>query len=138
MADVFNVKKRSEIMSHIRSKNTKLESDFLKLLKKSLRGSGCRCQKHYAGLKGKPDVAFPTKKVAVFIDGCFWHGCRLHSRTPLSNVYYWKDKLTRNMARDKEVTKLAKRAGWKVVRLWEHQIKKNPGLALHKIEKELY
>jgi DNA mismatch endonuclease (patch repair protein) len=133
MADVFSKKKRSEIMSRIPSKDTRLEQDFLKRLSAMSHVAGYRYRKHYKGLQGKPDIAFPVRKVAVFIDGCFWHGCSVHSRVPRSNVRYWKAKLERNQARDKEINRAAKKAGWRVIRIWEHYVKKNPEQAINKI-----
>lgn len=137
MADVFSKKKRSEIMSHIRSKDTVLEQDFLKLLSSVSHAAGYRYRKHYMKLPGKPDAVFPAKKIAVFIDGCFWHGCPSHSRTPLSNSEYWEQKIARNRDRDREVTKACKKQGWRVIRIWEHDAKKRPGLAVAKIMKSL-
>ena len=135
--DVFTKRKRSEIMSHIRAKNTGLERDFLKKLSALSHKAEFRYRKHYSGLDGKPDIAFPARKVAVFIDGCFWHGCPSHSRVPFSNVAYWKNKLKRNQARDKEVNKSLRKEGWVVVRIWEHQIKKRPDWAINKIMQAL-
>lgn len=137
MADVFTKKKRSEIMSRIRAKDTKLERDFLKELSAVSHRAGHRYRKHYTGLKGKPDIAFPAKKIAVFIDGCFWHGCPQHSRVPLSNVSYWKTKLVRNKKRDKETARHAKESGWRIIRFWEHQVKKRPLWAVGKIMRAL-
>jgi DNA mismatch endonuclease (patch repair protein) len=135
MADVFTKKKRSEIMSRIRGKNTKLESDFLKKLSAVSHAKGYRYRKHYAKLPGKPDIAFPGRKIAVFIDGCFWHGCKKHSRVPLSNVPYWSEKIGRNRARDVKNTKILKKEGWTVLRFWEHDVKKQPETAIKKILK---
>ena len=94
MADVFSKKKRSEIMALIRSKNT------------------------------KPDIVFVSKKVAVFVDGSFWHGHRLKNGQALPRKY-WLPKIKRNMERDKEVNLELKKMGWKVIRVWEHDLKKN-------------
>ena len=137
MADVFTKNKRSEIMSRIRAKNTKLEKDFLKKLSGLFHKVGYRYRKHYLGLPGKPDIAFPARKIAVFIDGCFWHGCRLHSRVPLSNISYWKKKLKRNQLHDKEMNRAIRKRGWRVVRIWEHQAKKKPEQAIGKIMRVL-
>ena len=68
----------------------------------------------------RADIVFPSARLAIFIDGCFWHGCPEHHRMPASNLEYWKGKLARNLARDKLVTDGLKRAGWTVLRLWEH------------------
>lgn len=124
-------------MSHIRAKDTKLERDFLKILSAQSHVAGFRYRKNYTGIRGKPDIAFPAAKIAIFVDGCFWHGCAQHSRTPLSNTSYWKKKLERNKVRDKEINKMNKKEGWRVIRFWEHQIKKNPTKAVEKIMKEL-
>jgi len=137
MTDVFTKKKRSEIMSRIRAKDAKLEKNFLEGLSAISHEAGYRYRKHYTGLQGKPDIAFPSKKVAVFIDGCFWHGCHLHSRVPLSNVSYWEKKLKRNKERDREVNRAAKNKGWSVIRLWEHQVKKKPRWSIDKIMRAL-
>ena len=74
-------------------------------------------------LIGKPDFAFPKSKVALFVDGCFWHGCPAHLRMPSSNVEYWQGKVARNVARDARVTAELEAEGWSVIRMWEHEIK---------------
>jgi len=73
-------------------------------------------------LPGKPDFAFRRERVAVFVDGCFWHGCRWHCRMPKSKQEYWQPKIARNKARDKEVNKTLREAGWLVHRIWEHAL----------------
>ncbi len=72
---------------------------------------------------GRPDFAFPKFKVAIFVDGCFWHGCPKHGRNPGSNESYWKDKLAKNKSRDKLVTRNLRRAGWRVLRFWHHELR---------------
>jgi DNA mismatch endonuclease (patch repair protein) len=67
----------------------------------------------------RPDVAFPSQRVAVFVDGCFWHGCADHGHVPAANAAYWKPKLERNVARDRSVDEGLRTAGWRVVRIWE-------------------
>jgi DNA mismatch endonuclease (patch repair protein) len=75
---------------------------------------------------GKPDFVFPKLKVAVFVDGCFWHGCPKHSSMPRNNRPFWMKKLAANKARDRLVNRTLRRAGWRVVRIWEHElVKKN-------------
>ena len=74
-----------------------------------------------AGRRVRPDIAFTRQRVAVFIDGCFWHSCPLHGRQPSANVGYWEPKLVRNQQRDRENTEALTEAGWLVVRVWEHQ-----------------
>jgi DNA mismatch endonuclease (patch repair protein) len=75
-------------------------------------------------LPGKPDFIFPKQRLAVFVDGCFWHGCRWHCRMPKSRRNYWKPKIARNKKRDREVTRQLRRCGWKVFRVWEHALKR--------------
>lgn len=72
-------------------------------------------------MRARPDVVFTRRKVAVFVDGCFWHGCPVHGRTPTTNVDYWSVKLARNLARDRLQTRALQDAGWTVIRIWEHE-----------------
>ena len=115
MPDAFSKKTRSRIMSRIRSKNTEPEI----ALKKLLKGAYFRYQpKAY----GKPDFALKNKRIAIFIDGCFWHKCPICYKKPKSNVAYWIPKIKRNVQRAKEVENKLKKEGWKVVRIWEHEV----------------
>jgi DNA mismatch endonuclease (patch repair protein) len=116
MVDRISKEKRSKIMSAIRSKNTNPEV----ILRRFLWSKGFRYRVHYG--KEKIDIAFPSKKLAVFVDGCFWHGCPLHSHIPKSNQSYWIPKLQRNKERDAAKDKRLKSSGWKVVRIWEHEL----------------
>lgn len=77
------------------------------------------------GTTGKPDIAFIGKKVAIFCDGCFWHGCPKCYRRPASNQSYWDQKARRNRERDQRVTDVLHASGWAVIRLWEHDINTN-------------
>jgi len=108
---------RSKIMSKIKSKNTSPEI----MLRKILWERGLRYRIHY-GLE-KIDVAFPTKKIAIFIDGCFWHSCSQHSHIPQSNREYWVKKLKRNVDRAKLKDERLKAQGWMVIHFWEHEFK---------------
>jgi DNA mismatch endonuclease (patch repair protein) len=72
------------------------------------------------GVRVRPDIVFTARRIAVFVDGCFWHVCPQHGRQPTSNEWYWTPKLRRNMDRDQLVTTALKEAGWQVVRIWEH------------------
>ena len=105
MADVFSKKKRSEIMSRIRGKGTKPELAVRILL----RSMGLRYRLHYKVGGRSIDVAFPSKKVAVFVDGCFWHGCPRHCKLPKTNKEYWLPKIRRNKERDKETEEMLKK-----------------------------
>lgn len=78
-----------------------------------------RLQVRVSGVR--TDFAFPGKKVAVFVDGCFWHGCPLHYSKPRTNADYWRSKLENNVARDRRQTVALERSGWRVIRVWEHE-----------------
>ena len=107
-------------MASVKSRNTKsTEITFITILKdKGITG----WRRNYP-LIGRPDFVFPRLKIAVFIDGCFWHGCSKHCRMPSTNIKYWNNKITKNKIRDKKITKELKEKGWKVMRIWEHEIK---------------
>ena len=108
---------RSRIMSRIKSKETKPEIALRKALwKTGLRGYRKNCRK----VLGTPDVCWPGKKVAIFLDSCFWHGCPTHYREPKTNVEYWRPQIARNRKRDREMFLKLKAEGWLVLRLWEH------------------
>ena len=137
MGDKFTKEKRSWIMSRIRSHDTKLETAFLKLLSSKLYPKGYRYRKHYSRLPGKPDVVFVKQKIAVFLDGDFWHGYNLKRLGKKVPKEYWLPKIERNICRDKKINVQLRKSGWKVLRFWEHQIKKSPQSAIDKIEKFL-
>ncbi|MDZ7301727.1 MAG: very short patch repair endonuclease [candidate division KSB1 bacterium] len=123
MADVFTKAKRSEVMSRIRSSgNKETELAMIKLFRKH-KITGWR--RNYP-LFGKPDFTFPQQRVVVFVDGCFWHGCPKHSNMPRNNRAFWKRKLDSNKARDRRVSRVLRQEGWRVIRIWEHAINKNP------------
>ena len=131
--DTVSKNKRSEIMSRVKSKNSKIEM----YLGRELSKVKLRYRKHVSGLPGKPDIAFIGKKVVVFVDSCFWHGCRWHGSKPSTNKKFWCDKITRNKERDKEINNKYRQMGWKVLRFWEHQIKKDIVKIIVQIQKEL-
>lgn len=118
--DTFSRTERSRIMASVKSRNTKsTELRFISILKdKGITG----WRRNYP-LTGKPDFVFPRLRIAVFIDGCFWHGCPGHCRMPSSNVNYWYNKIDNNKNRDKKITKVLKMQRWLVIRVWEHEIK---------------
>jgi len=131
MADVHTKEQRSRNMTAIRSRgNRSTEGTLLSILKEN-HITGWR--RHYKRLKGTPDFVFPKKKVAVFIDGCFWHGCprcKLHSK---SNVKFWKEKINNNKRRDKDVNKSLKLSDWSVLRIWEHQLVRTPSITTGRV-----
>ena len=121
MADDRSASQRSETMRRVRSKNTSCEV----ALRSALHRRVLRYRLGY-DLPGSPDIAFVAARTAVFVDGCFWHGCPEHCRVPTSNRAYWRAKIARNCARDARVDDDLRRTGWRVVRVWEHEIKHNP------------
>ncbi|MDD5437919.1 MAG: very short patch repair endonuclease [Patescibacteria group bacterium] len=128
MTDVFSREKRSEIMSRIRSKNTVPEKTVFSYLRKK----GIYFRRHYPEIPGKPDIALPGKKKAVFIDGGFWHGFRFSTvRRRLSP--YWKEKIQKNILRDRKNRAKLKRLGWSCMRVWDHDLEKRKDESLLKI-----
>ena len=88
--------------------------------------------------KVRPDFVFPKLRVAVFVDGCFWHGCPKHETKPRNNAAFWRKKFARNIARDRLVTRTLRREGWRVLRIWEHELaRKNEARLLRRIRKVL-
>lgn len=89
-------------------------------------------------LPGHPDFTFVREKLAVFVDGCFWHGCRMcHARAVRSNAHYWRAKLELNQERDRLIPARLRRMGWRVVRIWEHSLKCSAATGASRIERAL-
>jgi DNA mismatch endonuclease (patch repair protein) len=111
---------RSANMRANRRSDTKPEM----ALRRALHGQGLRYRKDYRldldGGRVRPDIAFTARRVAVFVDGCFWHVCPEHGTQPANNTWYWGPKLTRNVERDRAADAALAAAGWQVVRIWEH------------------
>ena len=120
MNDVHSRKQRSYNMSRIRGKDTGPELT----LRKALWASGIRYRIKNT-LAGKPDIILVGPKVAVFVDGCFWHRCPTHYKRPKNNADFWEEKINANVLRDKRVNSELTEAGWHVVRFWEHDVKYN-------------
>jgi len=121
--DTVSKTARSGIMGKIKSRETKLEKSFRKLL----WNSGIRYRKNNAKCFGKPDILIKQNNTVIFIDSCFWHGCSKHLRMPSSNKKYWEAKIARNKKRDRAVNAYYKNRGWKIIRIWEHDVNKlNP------------
>lgn len=120
-----NAKTRSQIMASVRSSGNKsTELKFISIMKvHSITG----WRRHYH-VYGNPDFVFPNKHIAIFIDGCFWHGCPKHCRMPASRIQYWENKIFGNAKRDRHVTRELKKRGWTVVRFWEHDLAGGPVL----------
>jgi DNA mismatch endonuclease, patch repair protein len=135
MADVFTVAKRSEVMSKIRSKNTKIEM----LVRKWLYFYGFRYRIHDKRYPGTPDIVISKYKTAIFVHGCFWHGhenCK-YFRIPKSRVEYWTNKLNHNIERDKENIRALEQLGWNVIVIWECQLKHDPHIRLIELLSEI-
>lgn len=122
MADIFSPSKRTEIMKSIRSKDTGCEL----IVRKIIFAMGYRYRLHKASLPGKPDIAFPKLKKAIFVQGCFWHGCKKCSRSKLPEVNkgFWKTKIRGNINRDRRNYKELKKLGWDSFCVWQCEIKK--------------
>jgi DNA mismatch endonuclease (patch repair protein) len=134
MADVFTKAKRSNVMSRIQAKgNETTELTVVRLLRHATVTGWTR----HAPLPGTPDFAFPKQKVAIFVDGCFWHGCPTCYTRPKSNRAFWDKKREDNMARDRRVTRQLRGRGWKVIRIWQHSLKKSPDACLNRIRRAL-
>ncbi|HUB67937.1 MAG TPA: very short patch repair endonuclease [Candidatus Methylacidiphilales bacterium] len=119
--DVFSARERSRIMAAVHSKgNASTEKRMILAFRKN----GITGWRRNYPLFGHPDFVFPSKKVVIFVDGCFWHGCKHCFQMPTSNVLYWTKKITRNRARDQEVGRYLKNHGWKVLRIAECKLKK--------------
>jgi DNA mismatch endonuclease, patch repair protein len=130
MTDVLSREHRSRVMTAIRSSgNRRTEMRLIDLFKER----GIKGWRRRQPLAGKPDFVFRKEKIAVFVDGCFWHGCKRHCRMPKSQTAYWVPKIARNKLRDVEVSRLLRREGWLVQRIWEHSLK-NPQGFLDRLE----
>ncbi len=129
MADIFTKEKRSEIMSKIRGKNTKVELAVFR----GLRKRGIYFQKYYRSPAGTPDIALPRKKKAVFIDGDFWHGYQFSKFKKRLPKKYWPGKIESNIKRDRTNRAKLRKEGWSVLRIWEHEVEKDLDKALEKI-----
>jgi DNA mismatch endonuclease (patch repair protein) len=129
MIDTFSKTKRSEIMQAVKSKGN--QSTEIKLIQifKSHQITGWR--RNYK-IVGRPDFVFPKRQIALFADGCFWHGHHCRNLTPANNAEYWKKKIQRNKARDRAITRELNAQGWLTVRIWECEIKKG---AVKKLKK---
>ena len=131
MSDVFSVEKRSSVMKAVKNRNTKTTELKMIQIFKELNVTGWR--RTYS-LVGKPDFVFPKKRIAVFVDGCFWHGHDCRNVTPSANADFWNAKRAYNKQHDEIVTKTLTEKNWTVVRIWECELKKkNRELLIDKI-----
>lgn len=100
---------------------------------KLLWAAGLRGYRKHWKVVGRPDFAWPGRKIAVFVDGCFWHGCARCKTFPRTNAAFWRNKIETNRARDKRVTRQLRRRGWTVLRFWEHAVERRPEAVVRKI-----
>lgn len=130
MADDRTSVQRSETMRRVKSRDTSPEL----ALRSAVHSRGLRYSLR-GGLPGRPDLIFRSARVAVFVDGCFWHGCPEHCRRPSSNREYWRAKIERNMERDRRIRKELEDRGWRVIRMWEHEVKQSAARCASRIER---
>ena len=124
---------RSETMARIRGKETTPE----RMLRAALWAGGLRYRLHLRTPVGRPDIVFKGAKVAVFVDGCFWHGCPRHYVRPRSRTTFWSKKLASNLERDRRQTTQLEAEGWRVCRIWEHDVIEDLPSAVAEIKRAL-
>lgn len=129
-SDTLTVRERSIRMSLIRSSSTKFESEFIATLRSKTRKN---FSTNDTGVLGKPDIVFKKYKVCVFLDSNFWHGWQYSRWKHLLKNDFWRQKIERNRARDKKVTRKLRIEGWVVLRFWEHQLKKDQFTCVRKV-----
>ena len=130
MSDTISKEIRSKTMRAVKSKQTKLEDS----VSKELWRRGLRFRRNVESLFGKPDISIKSKRIVIFIDSCFWHGCELHCRVPKSNTEYWNAKINRNIKRDIFVTSHYRELSWRILRVWEHELKDDFTKTIDRIE----
>lgn len=134
MADSLTRLERSRVMAAVRSHgNKRTEVRLAKLL----REAGIKNWRRRQPVFGKPDFVFSKLRIAIFVDGCFWHGCEKCYRRPASHRKYWDAKVSRNKSRDQLVSRELRRLGWRVIRIWECALARRPLSCLKRIEKAL-
>lgn len=131
--DVHSKAQRSFNMSRVKSTNTSTEVHF----RKFLWSQGIRGYRIHAKITGKPDLFFPKKRLAVFIDGCFWHKCKKCFIKPKSNIKFWEEKINSNIKRDRKVNKKLRDEAIIVIRFWEHKAERKKEECFKKISELL-
>lgn len=122
MPDKQSLISRSSQMAKIRSKNTKFEEEFIHLLRSEIQN---KFVTHVKNLKGTPDIVFENEKVCIFLDSDFWHGWQYPRWKHLLKDEFWREKISNNRKRDIRNTRILKKARWKVIRIWEHEINRD-------------
>jgi DNA mismatch endonuclease (patch repair protein) len=136
MADIYTRAERSALMAKVRGRGNLTTEQALAKVFRAEGWSGWRRQRPIAGrvadgrFRVRPDFVFAARRLAIFVDGCFWHGCPRHGTRPQGNAAFWRGKFRSNRARDRRDTRRLRREGWQVLRLWEHELraKVRPGL----------
>lgn len=128
MADVFDPTKRSQVMARIRSSGTKPENRLYQMVR-SILGGRRRIVRNARDIPGRPDLLIPSLGLAIFLDGCFYHGCPIHGHIPKSNGAYWAPKIARNIGRDSSNARRLRRMGYRVWRFWEHAVEGRKAIA---------
>ena len=130
MADVYTRAPRSALMAKVRGRGNATTEGVLAAILRAEGWSGWRRQQVVRGhdaqgepFRVRPDFVFRSRRLAVFVDGCFWHGCPRHGTKPKGNAAFWRAKFRRNRERDRRDTRHLRRAGWQVLRLWEHELR---------------
>lgn len=135
MADIFSIRQRSYLMSRVRGTGNKAtELRLIQIFRANgltgwrrgciIRGQKTGDRRQKKRFSVRPDFVFPKLRVTLFVDGCFWHGCPKHATWPRTRAAFWKAKIEGNRARDRKVNRLLKTKGWKVVRVWEHELRR--------------
>ncbi len=136
LLDRFDTATRSRVMSRSRSSGTRsTEWRFRSLLMRSgIRGWTLG---HGSGLAGSPDIVFKRARLAIFLDGCFWHGCRRCRSIPETNRAFWMDKIQKNRKRDKRAQRVLREEGWEVLRIWEHELRNDLDKCMKRIASKI-
>lgn len=136
MVDIMSKEQRSRHMALVRCRDTRFELNLMRLLSAELYPMGYRYRKHHRAIFGTPDLAFVSARVVVFLDSDFWHG-RNFDRLESRMTDPWREKIRRNMARDREVNRRLRRDGWMVLRFGERQVKKQPLWVVNRVKAAL-
>ena len=131
--DTLTVDERSQMMAAVRSRRNKSTELALVAI---FRAHGITGWRRNQLLPGRPDFWFQRERVAIFVDGCYWHGCPSHGRVPKSNVDYWQNKIQKKKRRDSQVNRVLRNRGWQVLRVWEHALK-NPKRVANRVRRIL-
>jgi DNA mismatch endonuclease, patch repair protein len=137
--DIWTAEKRSQVMAKVRSRGNLSTEEALAKAFRRLGVTGWR--RHLPVRIGdravRPDFVFPRAGLVVFVHGCFWHGCPLHGTTPATRRSYWVPKLAANKARDRRVERALRKLGWRVMRIWEHSVRRDPDRCVRRIAEAL-